>query len=146
MSTHALELTLMLTQPLFYHTRLISWISSCIHIHHFFLCNSYYLQCSALLLPCLSKSQLYFKDFLFICLLISFFIYFWLCWGLCCCTWAFCSRCEWGLLFSFGAHAWASHCRDFSCCAAQALGHSGFSSCSTWAQWLQLLGSRAQAQ
>ena len=27
---------------------------------------------------------------------------------------------------------WASHCSDFSCCKAQALGRLGFSSCRTW--------------
>ena len=40
----------------------------------------------------------------------------------------------------------ASHCSGFSCWGAQALEHSGFSSCNTWAQELQFLGSRAQAQ
>ena len=39
-----------------------------------------------------------------------------------------------------------SHCGDFSCFAAQALGHMGFISCGTWVQQLQLLGSRAEAQ
>ena len=29
--------------------------------------------------------------------------------------------------------AWASHCRGFSCCRAQALERAGFSSCSGWA-------------
>ena len=38
-----------------------------------------------------------------------------------------------------------SHCGDLSC-GALARGHVGFSSCSTKAQYLQLLGSRAQAQ
>ena len=27
---------------------------------------------------------------------------------------------------------WASHCRGFSCCGAQALGHVGISSCGSW--------------
>ena len=40
--------------------------------------------------------------------------------GLRCCTWAFCSCGKWRLLCSF--NAWASHCRNFSCCGAQALG------------------------
>ena len=31
-------------------------------------------------------------------------------------------------------NAWASPCCGFSCCGAQALEHSDFSSCSTWAQ------------
>lgn len=39
--------------------------------------------------------------------------------------------------------ALASHC-SFSCCQAQALEHSGSSSCSTWTQQLWLLGSRAR--
>ena len=38
---------------------------------------------------------------------------------------------------------WASHCGAFSCCTAQALGHTGFSSCSAWAQYCSSLGSRA---
>ena len=46
---------------------------------------------------------------------------------------------EQGLLSSFGARA--SHCYR-----AQAPGCAGFNSCSTWAQQLQLEGSRAQAQ
>ena len=39
----------------------------------------------------------------------------------------FSSCSEQGLLSSWGA--WASHCGGFSCCRAQALGLSGFSSC-----------------
>ena len=31
---------------------------------------------------------------------------------------------------------WASHCGGFPCCRAQALGHTGFSTCDTWAQLL----------
>ena len=38
----------------------------------------------------------------------------------------------------------ASHCSGL--CGAQALWRSGFSSCDTWAQQLQLLDSRTQAQ
>ena len=34
---------------------------------------------------------------------------------------------EWGLLSSRGTRV--SHCGDSSCCRAQALGHTGFSSC-----------------
>ena len=41
--------------------------------------------------------------------------------GLCCCT---------------GGSALASHCGGFSFCKAWALGHTGFSSCGTWAQQL----------
>ena len=46
--------------------------------------------------------------------------------GLCCYTQAFSSCSEWGLLPSWSV--WASHCGDFSCCGARALGHEGFSS------------------
>ena len=35
--------------------------------------------------------------------------------------------------------AQASHCSGFSC-AVPALGHLGFSVCSTWSQWLRLAG------
>ena len=49
-----------------------------------------------------------------------------------------------GLLCSCGTQA--SHCGGFSCFGAWALGHSDFRSCDTWAQQLQLLGSKAQAQ
>ena len=40
--------------------------------------------------------------------------------------------------------AWASHCRGFSCCGAQALGRTCFRSYGLWAQWLQSVGSRVQ--
>ena len=50
--------------------------------------------------------------------------------GLHCCSWAFSSCGEQGLLSSFGARA--SHCSGFSCCRAQALGHRDFSSCGPW--------------
>ena len=39
----------------------------------------------------------------------------------------------------------ASHCSSFSCCRAQALGSTGFRSCSMWAPQLWLPGSRAQS-
>ena len=39
--------------------------------------------------------------------------------GLCCCTWAFSSYREQGLLFT---GVWASHYDGFCCCRAQALG------------------------
>ena len=60
-----------------------------------------------------------------------------------------CSGCAGCLLLprlfsSFGA--WASLCSGFSCGREQDLGHLGFSSCSTWAWFLQLPGSRAQDQ
>ena len=41
---------------------------------------------------------------------------------------------------------WASHCSGFSCCRAQALGHTASNGCNTWVQSLWLLGSRAQGQ
>ena len=52
--------------------------------------------------------------------------------GLRCCTWAFSSCDEQGLLSS--CSAWASHCGGFSCCGARALGHAVVSGCGTWAQ------------
>ena len=51
---------------------------------------------------------------------------------------------EQGLFFSCGAQA--SPRSDFSCCRAWAPAHVGYSNCSTWAQQLWLLVSRAQAQ
>ena len=47
--------------------------------------------------------------------------------GLCCCEQTFSSRGEQGLLSSHSARA--SHCGNFSCCRAWALGSTGFSSC-----------------
>ena len=63
--------------------------------------------------------------------------------GLSCCMWAFSSCGEQGLL---SCCAWASRWSGFSCGGAGALGRMGFSSCRAWAEQLQLLGSRAQAQ
>ena len=65
--------------------------------------------------------------------LFSFIYLFLTVLSLCCCLWAFSSCGERGLFCSCGA---------FSCCRAQALGHSGFSCCSTWAQQLQLPSCR----
>ena len=48
-------------------------------------------------------------------------------------VWAFSSCSEWGQLSSCGAQS--SHCGGFSCYRAQALGHTGFSSCDVWV-WL----------
>ena len=60
--------------------------------------------------------------------------------GLHCCTHAFSSCGQWGLLCSYSA--WASHCGGFSCRGAQALGCMGFSSFSVVAaDWLQSTGS-----
>ena len=50
------------------------------------------------------------------------------------------------LFSSFSVQCLLSSCWVFSCCVRQAPGQAGFRSCSTWAQWLGLLGSRAQAQ
>ena len=56
--------------------------------------------------------------------------YFWLCW-------VFVAVCRLSLVAasraysSFGAQA--SHCSGFFCCGARALGHTGFSSCGSWA-------------
>ena len=47
---------------------------------------------------------------------------FWVALGPCCFTRAS-SSCESGLLSACGSRA--SHCSDFSCCRAQALGHAG---------------------
>ena len=60
--------------------------------------------------------------------------------GLRCCAWAFSSCCKWGLLF-IAVHRLLMSVT--STVAAQALGCQGFSSHSSWAQWLQLPGSRA---
>ena len=69
------------------------------------------------------------------------FIY-WLCWvfiaaGL----FSICGK--WGLLFNCGTQA--SHCSGFSCCWAQALGHTGFSSgvhVSFWTSVLDFVGDK----
>ena len=64
------------------------------------------------------------------------FIYLWLYWVFTA-TQAFSGCGEWGLLFSCGTQV--SHCSDFSCCRAQALGHTSFSrgvwvnNCGSWA-------------
>ena len=51
--------------------------------------------------------------------------------GLRCCTRAFSNCGQWGLVYSCGVLA--SHCSGFSCCGAQTLGLSCFSSCASWA-------------
>ena len=56
----------------------------------------------------------------------------------------FSSWVELGLFSCFGV--WASHRHGFSCCGAQALGCTVFSSCSARPQDLWLLRSGAQAQ
>ena len=75
--------------------------------------------------------------------LITLPIYFWLCWVLI-------ALHKLSLVVVSGCYsssgAQASHCGGFSCFWARALGHADFRTCSTWAQQLQLLGSRTQAQ
>ena len=53
--------------------------------------------------------------------------------GLCCCSRAFSSCSEWGLLSSCGA--WASHCSGFSWCREQALGHRGSAVVANGTSW-----------
>ena len=57
------------------------------------------------------------------------FVYIFAMLGRLCWMWAF-SSCA----------AQASHCSGFSCYRAQALGHTGFRSCGTWAPQLQHMG------
>ena len=59
-----------------------------------------------------------------------------------CCTWAFLSCCEQGLLCYCDQ---ASHSSGFSCCRARTLRRAGFSRCRLWTQKFQLAGSRVQA-
>ena len=54
-------------------------------------------------------NMLFFNIFIYLFLVVL---------GLCCCTWAFSSCGEWGLLSSWSARV--SHCGGFSCCGAQA--------------------------
>ena len=84
-------------------------------------------------LSCILHGHFLFFHFIYL------FICFWLFW-----VFAFSSCDEQMLLSSCGVQT--SHCTGFSRFGAGALGHVGFSSCSTWAQKLQLLGSRAQIQ
>ena len=55
------------------------------------------------------------------CVVFIYFMYFWLCWVFIAVR-AFSSCSEWELFSSCGV--WPSHCGGFSCCRAQALGHS----------------------
>ena len=78
-------------------------------------------------LKCLALFKVFLKVYLFLAVL-----------DLCCCTWAFSSCREWGLLSS--CHARASPCGGFSCYRAQALGPGAsvvtalrLSSCGSWA-------------
>ena len=58
--------------------------------------------------------------FTYMCLFIIINFNFFACTGSSCCTWAFSTCSEWGLLSSCSVKA--SHCSDFSCCRAQPLG------------------------
>ena len=75
--------------------------------------------------------------------ILKIYIYIYVCTvvlGLHCCTHAFSTCGQWGLLSSYSA--WASHCGGFSCRGAQAVGCMGFSSFSVVAaDWLQSTGS-----
>ena len=66
----------------------------------------------------------------FFFLIKFFFLYFLSVLGLHCCTRAFSSCSNRGLLSSCGA--WAPHCDGFSSCGGQAWRQEGFSSCSKW--------------
>ena len=71
------------------------------------------------------------------------FTYFWL-YCIFVAAWVF-SSCSWqSLLSSCGVQA--SHCSGFSYYRTGAPWHMGFSSCSIWAQSLQVSDSRAQVQ
>ena len=93
----------------------------------------------------------------------SFFFFFWLSLGLCCCLWAFSSCGEWGLLFllwcvgfslrwllllqSTGSRWWASVVAacGLSSCGSWDLEHVGFSSCGLRALERRLSSCGAQA-
>ena len=102
---------------------------------YFFFFNVQYLL-KAFLVSCFLVgfflAQLFTDFFHSLCIFkIILLIYFWLHWAFTA-TQAFSLvAMEGGLLSSYGV--WASHYGSFSCCRASALGHSGFSSCGTWA-------------
>ena len=89
--------------------------------------------------PCAIQQALVGYLFYFTFKLISFLVAL----DLPCFTWTFSNCGKQKLLSSCGART--SHCSGFSCCRAQALGHTGFSGCGAWAQ-LRLMDSRAPAQ
>ena len=72
-------------------------------------------------------SQHFFLSFFF----FKFIYLFLAALGLHCCSWAFPSYSKWGLLSI--CSTWTFHCSGFSCYGARALGHPGYSSCSTQA-------------
>ena len=57
--------------------------------------------------------------------------------GLCCCSRALSSYGKWGPLWGYSAQA--PHCHGFSSFGAWSLGHTGFSSCSSWALECRLI-------
>ena len=87
------------------------------------------------------RSQAFF--FLIIILFVLFIYLVLAVLGLHCCT-------GFSLVVASGGHSPVAvsgfSSRGFSCCDAQALGHTGFRSCCTWAQKSQLQGPGAQAQ
>ena len=77
---------------------------------------------------------------------IILFIYFWLCWPSLLHRHFSMQRAE-ATLYSLAAvHGLLTRCGGFFGCRAQALGCTGFSSCSSGALELQLPGSGTQAQ
>ena len=71
-----------------------------------------------------------------------FFFFFWPCWVFVAVPWLSVVAGSWNYS---RCSAQASHWGGIPC-GAQALGCMDFSSCGTWAQWLWLMGSAAQAQ
>ena len=64
-----------------------------------------------------------------ICKHLIFLInYFWLCW-------VFVAVLRLSLVVASGASGVQTYCSGFSCYGAEALGHTGFIGCSTWAQF-----------
>ena len=76
---------------------------------------------------CFRVAHFIFNCFLKICWGMCLF---WPCWVFIAVPRLFFSCGEWGLLSGWGARASPRH--GFSCCRARALGHMGFSSCSSW--------------
>ena len=67
----------------------------------------------------------FFKSYYWICSSVASVYYFWLCWV---CV----ARCGLSLVVASGGHS-SLHCSGLLCCTTGALGHSGFSSCGSWA-------------
>ena len=101
------------------------------------------------------KPVFYYYSVVNLCVYFNEYLLFFIIWfigcagsSLLCGLFSSCSK--WGLLSICGMLP--SHYGGFCCCGAGAvcgagaLGHTGFSNCSTWAQLLQFLDSGAQAQ